>query len=313
MLNMLESQNLPKPPNVRRIGLLRRIARARWSYFFVAPAALSFIVFGVFPILYGLALSFTDTQLIGPPAAWVGGVNYLDALRAPQFYSALINTLAFTVMTGGGAAITGLTVALILNQITRGATFFRTALYIPVVTPIVAVTRIWKFIYNPSEQGLLNGALSLFKINPVNWLGDPNLALISLSVMTVWQGTGFDMVIFLAGLKGIPRVFYEAALIDGASPFQMFWHITLPLLRPVTAFVLVLAGINGLRAFSPMYLLPGPLDSTLTVGLYVFKNAFEYFKMGYAAAVGVLLTLLIVTLTGTQFWFFERKGSVSYE
>ena len=296
-----------------RTTLATRLWRARWSFFFIAPAVLSFLVFAIFPMLFGMYLSLTDWKLVGAPPGFIGIANYLEALRDAQFYAALRNTLLFTLMSGLGAAALGLAVALMLERITRGVGFFRTVLYLPVITPIVAVTRIWKFIYDPTETGLLNATLSLVQLGPFRWLGDPASALASLAAMTIWQGFGFDMIIFLAGLKSIPRVYYEVAMIDGANPWQQFRFITLPLLRPVTLFVLVLAGINGLRAFNQMYLLPGPLDSTLTMGLYVFKNAFEYFRMGYAAAIGVLLTAIILTLTVTQFYLFERKGSTSYD
>lgn len=297
----------------RKKGSARTLARDAWSYFFIAPAMLGFLVFGAFPIGYAVWVSLTDWELIGPPPSFVGLSNYIGAFQDPVFLKAFANTFEFTILTSFGAAMAALVLAGLLDSKIKAEGFFRTALYVPVVTPVVAVARIWTWLYSPDPGGLFNWLASLVNLGPFRWIADPQMALASVALMTVWQGLGWDMVIFLAGLKAIPRVFYEAATVDGAGPWQKLRLITLPLLRPVTLFVLVMGGINGFKAFTQVYLIQGPMNSTLTTSLYVFQNAFDNFRMGYAAAIAFIMSAVIMVFSFVQFRVFGGRRNTSYE
>ncbi|HHY61958.1 MAG: sugar ABC transporter permease [Bacillota bacterium] len=284
-----------------------------WSYVFIAPAMIGFFVFRAFPIGFAVWVSLTDWELIGPPPSFVGVQNYVQAFHDPVFGKAFANTLAFTLMTALGAALVGLIFAALLDRNIRGSKFFRTSLYVPVITPVVAVVRIWTWLYSPSPGGLFNWVAGLFGSGPYRWIMDPDMALPSLALMTIWQGFGWDMVIILAGLKGIPNVFYEAATVDGASWWDKFAHITLPLLRPVMLFVFIMGGINGFKTFAQPYLMQGPMNSTLTTSLYIFQNAFDNFRMGYAAALSFIVSVVIMLLSVVQFRAFGGEEGISYE
>ena len=234
-------------------------------------------------------------------------------LSESEFWNAFKNTLYFSAIKIPLDMALALGIALLLNQKLRGIGFFRTAYFLPVITSVVAVAAIWRVIYNPSF-GLLNSLLDSAGLPAQQWLRDPDLAMPSVAFVALWKGLGYDIVIFLAGLQSIPRLYYEAAEIDGASPWQRFRFITFPLLSPVTFFVLVIGVINSFKVFSIIHVLApdgGPLNSVEVIVFYLYRLAFQEFKFGQAAAVSFILFAVVLVLVYVQRRFIEPR--VNYE
>jgi ABC-type sugar transport system permease subunit len=280
------------------------LRRRRWThrqryaaYVFLLPSLLFLLVFVVYPIATALYFSFTRYQLLQPPV-WIGPQHYADLLEDRRFFTAVGNTLMFALMTVPLGTALALLLAMAINRPLRAVTFFRTAYYMPVVTSFVAVSFIWLWLYEP-QFGVLNDVFELLGLPRLHWLRDPSTALLSIAILSIWKNVGYNMVIYLAGLQGIPEHLYEAALVDGANAWQRFWRITLPLLSPTTFFVFVVYFIGALQMFVQAWILTqgGPLDSTLTVVYLIYSNGFEYLKMGYAAAMSMVLFGLIAVVT----------------
>ena len=274
----------------------------------LSPSVLVTCVFVVFPILFSLYLSFHEWSILQPQKPFVGLANYQRLLNSAEFWQALRNTVIYTVgVVPIGAAIS-LGLALLLNRRLRGRAFYRTAYFMPVVTSTVAIAVVWTWIYNP-QYGLMNYLLRLVGLSPSNWLADPRWALPAIIIMSIWKNAGYHMVIFLAGLQEIPEVYYEAASIDGAGALGHFRHITWPMLRPTTGFVLITSTIFSFQAFGPVYVMTGggPMRSTTVVVYYLYQRAFEFLEMGYASAIAWVLFLIIFVLTIVQFRY-TRKG-----
>jgi len=242
-------------------------------------------------------LSFSQFNLLKPPH-WIGLANYEALLSDDRFLHSILNTLLFAFGTIPTGTVLALIFALFVNQRIRGIVFFRTAFYMPVVTSFVAVSLIWLWLYDPNF-GLLNAVLGMLHLKPLGWLQDPQTSLLSIIILSIWKNIGYNMVIYLAGLQGIPVHLYESAEIDGAGSWAKFWAITLPLLSPTTFFVVVVWFIGALQMFVQVLVLTqgGPLDSTITVVYLVYSNAFEYLKMGYAAAMSFALFVFIGLIT----------------
>jgi len=259
------------------------------------------------PILASLVLSLTDfglRDLRNPLGVnFVGLANYAELLGDPMFRIALLNTAYFVVV---GVPLTlglGLAAAMALDRgIRRFRTLYRVGYYLPVVTSIVAVAVVWRFVLNP-DYGLLNMTLGAAGIEGPNWLADPILAMPSLIVMAAWRNLGFAMVLFLAGLQTIPAQLYEAASIDGAGRWAAFRSVTLPLLRPTLLFAVVITTIGYLQVFEEPFVMTdgGPLDATLTVSMFMYEEGFEFFHQGYAAAIAWVLFLLVAIVAVVQF------------
>jgi multiple sugar transport system permease protein len=271
----------------------RRLA----ALFFVLPSLLFLAVFVVYPILSAFYLSLHRYNLLEPPV-WDGLGRYRLLLEDVRFFKALGNTFLFAVMTVPLGAVISLLLAVLINQSLRGIYFFRTAYYLPVVTSFVAVSFIWLWIYEP-QFGVLNQLLEKVGLPTFAWLRDPNTSMLSIAILSIWKNAGYNMIIFLAGLQGIPEYLYEAAEIDGAGPVQRFWRISVPMLSPTTFFVFVVYFIGALQMFTQSWILTqgGPLDSTLTVVYLIYQNGFEFLKMGSAAAMSVILFLFISIVT----------------
>jgi multiple sugar transport system permease protein len=287
-------------------SLSPRARRGVAGWLFAAPFLLLFLVFMAAPVVASLGMSFTDIRsrdLRTPLAVSFTGLdNYLKLFGDERFLRAAWNTISFVLMGVPLTLAFALAVALAIDRgITRFRTVFRVGYYLPVVTSIVAVAVVWRFLLQP-DSGLVNGALGIFGLSGPNWLNDPDLALPSLVVMTAWRGAGTIMVIFIAGLQGIPASLYEAAQIDGAGPWQRFRAVTLPMLRPVTLFAAVITGIGLLQVFEEPFVMTagGPLDATLTVAYYTY-NQFGFGNYGYAAAMSYVLFVVILGLTVLQF------------
>lgn len=308
---MTES-TLARPPVAARHGKPRvaRIAprpgESRAAWILASPFLLLFAAFTVWPVIQSLFMSFTDTRrrdLRSPFAVdFTGFENYARALSDPTFLKAAGNTAYFVVVGVPVTLAVALTAAVLLDRgITRLRSFFRLGFYTPVITSIVAVAVVWRFLLQP-DSGLVNTVLGWFGITGPNWLGDPNWAMPSLIIMAVWRNFGTGMIIFLAGLQGVPYMLHEAAAIDGASGWQRFWHITFPLLRPTLLFVSVTTAIGYLQFFEEPFVMTegGPLDSTLSLAFYTYRQ-FSFGNFGLASAVSYLIFVVIAVVTALQF------------
>lgn len=293
-----------------RIAGHRRLETAS-SYLYILPVLLHLLVFSVGAVVVSFGLSFTRYDII-TPAEWVGIENYVRLATTPLFWRVLRQTAYYTVLVVPPEVALALFLAILVNRRIRGVTLYKTLYFLPVVSSTVAVALVWSWLYNP-QFGLINYALNIVGIDPIPWLGSTQWAMPSVAIMSVWKRVGYSMVLFLAGLQGIPDVFYEASTIDGATPMQQFWHVTLPLVSPTTFFVSVTSVISAFQAFAQIYVMTegGPAYSTTTLGYYVFVNAFEWFRMGFAASAAYVLFALILVVTLVQFrlqreWVFYK-------
>ena len=274
---------------------------------YLALTITGFFVFITGPVIASFILGFTEWDLLTPPK-WIGLGNYRSILfDTPVFWKTMRNTLYYTLLYIPGAVILPLLVAVVMNQSLRGITLYSAIFFLPVVTTTVAVALVWQWLYNP-EFGPINFFLDLVGIKGPAWLASPDWAIPALVVMSVWQVVGYNMVIYLAGLQGIPEEFYEAASIDGATRLRQFFYITVPLISPTTFFVLIISIIGSLQVFEQTYVLTqgGPAYATLTIAYYIYQQAFQFFHMGFAAALSYILFLIILVLTLIQFRVQKR-------
>ena len=267
---------------------------------FLGPALVAIGVFFFVPVLAAFVLSFTDFDIYAlgsfEYARFVGFKNYAQLLSDPLFWKAFRNTLEFLLIGGPLSIGVSLTAALMIqSKLVRWKGFFRTAYFTPVVTTLVAVAVIWRFIYHP-RFGLLNYLLSLAGIGAVDWLGDQHWAMPAIILMAVWKNFGYNMVIFIAGLQNIPAELYEAASIDGAGRLQQLRTITVPLLAPTTVYISILTMIGYFQLFSEPYVMTqgGPLNSTLSIVLLMYQQGFRWWNMGYSAALAFVLFAFIL-------------------
>jgi len=289
----------------------RQKREEREFYFFTSPWFLGFLFLAIGPMIASIILSFAKWNIITPPK-WVGLANYRELVTDPLFWKSLTVTSIFVFSSVGLKLFASLLIAMLLNQKVKAIGLFRTIFYLPTVLPIVASSMLWMWIFFP--QGLLNFFVTRVGFPPQNWLTNENLALPSLILMSFW-GFGRSMIIFLAGLQGIPQYLYEAAHIDGAGPWSRFWHVTVPMLSPVIFFNLVMGIIGSFQIFTPGYLITdgGPHNATLFYVLYLFRNAFEYFNMGYASALAWVLFFIIMAFTllivrSSALWVYYEAG-----
>jgi len=286
---------------------LRRTAHGRaWSttrrqavagYLFIAPAMVIFFVFTLLPVADALFLSFTNYDVF-TRMDWIGAANYQDVFDDELFWRALWNTLTYTVWSIPLSMAIGLGLALLLNQKLRGLGIYRTIYYVPVVTSMVAVAMIWIQLFDPL-YGVVSNAAEAIGIKGIDWLGDPNLAMPSIIAVSVWKVVGWNMLIYLAGLQGIPESLKEAAAIDGAGRWQTVWRITLPLLTPTTFFIFVTSLIGAFQVFDQVYVMTGggPANATTTLVHQIYNAAFRAFDMGYAAAMSFVLFAIILVVS----------------
>lgn len=289
-------------PRRRARGRLRKVLPA---YVLIAPAIATSIVFLYIPIFFSGYWSFTKYNGLASPK-WVGLQNYADLMSDERFQKALLNTVIFVLLGMGIGPILGLMSALLLNQAVRGRGFFRTAYFLPVMTSLVVVATIWKVLLN--QHGVVNQILGIFSIPAHNWLGDPSTALVSVVVTSIWQGFGFETVVFLAALQSIPRDLYDAALVDGANARQRFRHVTLPALRPTIAFVYIIGIIGSFQVYDQIFVMTsgGPINSTRTV-VFDLVDRFDSLKYGEASAVAYVLLVILATLSYIQMRLFEER------
>ena len=267
---------------------------------FIAPSLVPLVLFLLIPMSATFAISFTDWDLLTDPV-WLGADNYFELVASPTFWKTLANSLLFI---GGYLPLVyflGLLTALGLNARFRGSNFLRAAYFLPVITSWVVVSLLWKWILNP-EGGVVNSALAVFGVVGPGWWTSPDWSMASVIIASVWKDTGYVMLLLLAGLQAIPPELKEAAAIDGATPRQILWNVTLPLLSPTTFFVLIISLINNFQVFDQIYLMTGggPEGSTSVLVEQIVTNAFSYGRMGYAAALSIILFSIILLITLIQ-------------
>ena len=277
----------------------------RDGYIFILPWLLGFLIFVAGPMIASLLISFTRWEIV-TPAHWVGLEQYTKLFADDRFYLSLYNTAYYVFLGVPLHLLLALLAAMAMNLNIRGIRFYRTVYFLPSITPVVASSLLWLWIFNP-EFGLANSALSALGLPRLFWLQDPRLAKAAFIIMSFWN-IGGQMVILLAGLKGIPPALYEAAHIDGAGTWASFRNITLPMLSPAIFFNLILAIIGAFQVFTQAYIITqgGPENATLFYVLYLYRAAFENFRMGYASALAWVLFIIILIFTYIQFKLSDR-------
>lgn len=275
---------------------------------FLSPTLIIFLTFVIFPVFFSFYLSFHQWNMFSSEQSFVGLDNYTRMFKDAEFWVVLKNTLIYTVGTVPLNMALALLVAYLLNQKVFGKRFLRTAFFAPVIISPVAAAVIWRWMYDPNF-GLVNYFLSFAGIDGPNWLNESHSAMFALIIMAVWKTLGVNMVLFSAGLQGIPDTYYEAAEIDGAGPWTKFWRITIPLLSPTTFFIMVMSIISSFQAFDVVYVLTsgGPLGSTKVLVFYLYEHAFKFFEMGYASAVAYFLFILLIVLTLLQIKYMKSR------
>lgn len=272
------------------------------------PTICFYLIFYYFPIIYGAFLSFYDWMLGSPQNPFIGLGNFVTAFNDSTFRISLRNTLYFAFLSIPIELALSMGISLLLNRIKVGLSLFRGIYFVPALTSAVAAVILWKWLYQP-RYGLFNQILEMMGLPALRWLNSASLALPSIMIMTIWMGMGYTILILLAGLSGIPDVYYEAAKLDGANLWQLFRRITLPLLQPTMLFLLVVGAIGKLQVFTQVYLMTegGPADSSRVLVLYIFDSGFHYLKMGYASAVAFILFGVILILTLIQLRMLRIK------
>lgn len=303
----------------------QRLARPKWlalpfspnlktreaiaAYIFLTPFLIFFAIFVVRAMIASVGYSFLDWRLLRPTQPYIGLENYAELFKDQIWWDSVRNTIIFTALTVTGTTVLALAAALAVIQPIRGKQFFRVVLYIPQLLSVGAVGLIWQWLLS-TQFGVINYVLSFLGIHPINWLGDPNIVLPALGLTTVWWTFGFPMLIFIAGLQGIPEHLYEAARIDGANGRQILFSITLPLLRPTILFVTVTGVIFHFQVFGQPYIITnggGPGRASWSVIIYLYNQAWVAFRMGYGSAVAVAIALIMGAITTVQFLIISRR------
>jgi multiple sugar transport system permease protein len=307
----------PEPPTTDQIERLslrqRRFSKSKQSQrvaaaWLVTPACALLLIFVIIPIVLTFVLAFTNARLISPTGPqFVGFDNFARLFGDPLFWKSLRNTLLFAIFVVPIQAGLALVLALLINVKIRGVNFFRTVYFLPVVTSMVVVSLLWKLLYQP--DGLINNFLAVFGIDGPDWLGNANTALIAILVMSVWQGVGFHMVIWLSGLQTIPQDMYEAGAIDGAGNWQRFRFITWPALRQTRTFILITITIQAFALFTQIQIMTqgGPLDSTSTIVYQAVRVGFSLQQTGYASALSLVFFVLVLAVSLVQRYLTRDK------
>lgn len=272
------------------------------GWVFILPALVGTLIFIIIPVICSFGLSFAKWDLLNP-IQFVGLANYREIFSEALFYKILLNTVVFALATSVLGVIIPLVLACILNSKIRGAEFYKTAYFLPFITPMIVIGVVWEWVFDPNI-GLLNHVLHLH----INWLYDTHFAMPALIIVSVWKLIGYNMVIFLSSLSGISQSMFEAAKIDGANELQTFKNVTVPLLSPTIFFVVIITAISSFQVFDLIYLMTqgGPLNSTNVLVYAIYQNAFEYFNVGKASAIAYVLFVIILVLTLVQ-WNLRKK------
>ena len=305
---------------INPVAAVRNVPRRTWvrwrfAYLVLLPTMILFIYLRVVPTAWAFVMSLFKWGLVTPAEKFVGLDNYTKLLGDKNFQTAFLNTTIFAVATTIFSVVIAIVLAAFLARAVRGRTggFIELMYFIPVLVPMVPVTLGWREIFN-YQHGVLNSFLGIFGVAKVPWLSDPNMALVAVIILSVWKQVGYNMIILIVGMRAIPRIYEEAAAVDGAGAWKQFRHITMPLLAPVTLFVIVITTIASYNVFTQVYVLaadvqgsPGRLVRVIVYDL--FENGFRFFNMGYAAAEAVYLFLIITVLTVIQFRFLRGSNA----
>lgn len=302
------------PPTRRRKRPGARSLRGERSTaaWMISPAVVLFVLFLVIPILLAFGLAFTNTRLISPrPGEFIGFDNFTYLFTDPLFWASVRNTLYFAVVVVPVQAGSALVLALLVNAKVRGTNFFRTVYFLPVVTSMVVVSLLWRFMYQ--KDGLINqflSAVTFGNFTPIDWLNDPAWAMPAIMVMSIWQGVAFHMVIWLAGLQTIPAELYEASEIDGASKWQQFLFVTWPGLRQTRTLILITITIAAFSLFTQIAVMTegGPLDSTTTVVFQAVRVGYQQLQTGYASAISLVFFVMVLAVSVVQRYLTREKN-----
>lgn len=285
------------------------------SYLFIAPSISIFLIFVVLPMFASLYWSFTEYNVLAAPK-WVGLKNYIEIFfNDPRFWKALGNTFFYVLGTVPVGIAISLFLAICIDQKIRFKNFFKTTFFLPSVTSLVAIAVIWKWLYAGGKYGLLNHILSQVGLQPVDWLMSVKWTLPAIMVMSIWAGIGYNMILFLAALQGIPATYYDAAEVDGANVWGKFAHVTFPFLKPALLFIVIMSFINSFQVFDQVYIMTGGsegsvggvLDSALTIVAYLYEKGFQHWQMGYASALAYVIFACLFIVTLINFKLMESK------
>lgn len=295
-----ENQATGSAARAARPGLSPRFRRSLAGLLFVAPMLVLFVVFRFVPVVGAFLLSLTDYRLSGQ-WSFIALDNYSRLLGDKLFHESLLVTLVYTLIFVPLTVLLSLGTALLLHQVVWSRGFFRGVFFLPYVTSIVLAAVVWKWIYD-AEDGLLNGVLGLLSLGPFNFLGEAGSVLPSIALTSAWRGFGYSMLILLAGLQAVPQSYLEAAMIDGAGRWQRFWYVTLPQMRPVLFFVLVIETIGAFQVFDAMYVMTagGPIRASYSLVYMLYDSGFRFFDFGYASAIGLMLFLIVLVVSLVQ-------------
>jgi multiple sugar transport system permease protein/sn-glycerol 3-phosphate transport system permease protein len=302
-------QETTAKPVAGRVARPRRQLNREWAvgYLCVLPALIGIGLFSLFPVFFSLRTSLFEWDLISPNPTYVGTRNFQRLLASSDFWIVMRNTFVFSVGTVALIVILAMTLVMILDVKLRGIKVFRALFFIPHLTPMVAIASLWMFMYDP-EQGLINQALSMVGITGPAWLQSTTWSLPALIFMKTWKAVGYYTVLFLAGLQNIPQDLHEAAKVDGANLLQRIRNVTLPLLSPMTLFVVVIAVIGSFQDFDQVFMMTqgGPVNSTTVLVYYLYEQAFQNYQVGLGSAIAVILLALLIAFTAAQLWLSRR-------
>jgi len=278
-------------------------------YLLVSPYIIHLLVFVAFPVVFSIYLTFNKWNIISP-MEFIGLGNFMRVFQDGLFFVAIYNTLKFLIVHIPLQIIVALLLAEILNQQIKFRPFFRAAFFLPVVVSGVVVSMLWQQLYG-FDTGILNRLLTTIGLGKVGWLVDPDVAMVSIAIMATWKNVGLYVILFLVGLQTVPPQYYEAADLEGANHWQKFWYITLPMINPTIFMVVILSTIGGFSLFIEPYIMTGggPLNSTLSAVLYIYKQAFTNYHMGYSATLGFFFAFIILAVVVIQKRFIEKGES----
>jgi multiple sugar transport system permease protein len=276
-------------------------------YLLVSPYILYVLVFVMFPVLFCFFLTFHKWNIIAP-MHFIGVDNYTRLVHDRLFWKAIGNTLKFLLLHIPLQLIVSLFLAQLLNQKIKAISFFRASFFMPVIVSGVVITILWQQLFG-YDSGMINRVLTVIGISKKGWLVNPDIAIYSIAIMATWKNVGLYVILFLVGLQTVPPQYYEAAKLEGANRWQQFWHITLPMINPTIFLVVILSTIGGFSLFIEPYIMTGggPLNQTLSAVLYIYKQAFQYYNMGYSATLGFFYAIMIMTVVILQKKFIEKE------
>jgi ABC-type sugar transport system permease subunit len=276
-------------------------------YLLVSPYLLFLVVFVLFPVLFCFFLTFNNWNIIAP-MHFIGLKNYSRLIHDRLFWKAILNTLQFLLLHIPLQLIVSLFLAFLLNKKIKAGAFFRASFFMPVIVSGVVVTILWQQLLG-YDSGIINRTLQSAGVGKIGWLTNPDIAIYSIALMATWKNVGLYVILFLVGLQTVPVAYYEAAKMEGASEWQQFYHITLPMINPTIFMVVILSTIGGFNLFIEPYIMTGggPLNSTLSAVLYIYKQAFQYYNMGYSATLGFFYAMLIMSVVVLQKRYIEKE------